>query len=297
MISLKLHKTGINILTLTISLTYLLPVTTVVAEKKTVFVPPILSSPRRLIPAGTRVYEPASGENTGRNSEVQPAQRRGIDIYQDAPASAPAPAPITVPYKKVPDNCLQGELPLTALIPQSQIGLTTQGNPTLFFYLPQTSAPELELLVQDEKEQEIYKQKYKPSGKAGIISLRLPVNSIGVKKQYKWKFSVICNPANNSQNKVVAGLLERVSPNPQLVKKLQQVTRQERAAVYAEAGIWHDTLATVAQMRFLHPHNKEFTFDWEGLLTGVGVGFSRQLAQQPLVSPPEALQPEKNRKS
>ncbi|OCQ97392.1 hypothetical protein BCD64_21340 [Nostoc sp. MBR 210] len=301
MISLKLQKIGITILATTVGMTGLLSVNTAVAREKIIFVPPVLGSPRRLIPAGTRAYEPPLNENA--NIEIQPlpapivappGRVRGNpnDLERTIPPlqnTNPQPAPVT-------GKCLQGNIPFTALIPESQLGLTTVSNPSLFFYVPQTSAPELELVVQNETEQEVYTQKYKPNNKAGIISIRLPVNSLAVNKQYKWTFSVICNPTDKSQNKVVAGVVQRVLPDLQLVKKLQQANRQERAVLYAAAGIWHDALATVAQRRYLFPNNPEIASDWQELLTTPGIRLNQKIVQQPLISPPEALQPNNKHK-
>ncbi|BBD62196.1 hypothetical protein NIES2109_50350 [Nostoc sp. HK-01] len=307
MISSKLQKIGIIIVATTVGITSVLPVNTAIAREKIIFVPPVLGSPQRLIPAGTRAYEPPSGGNVnidilqtqpapivpstrgfGGNGGniVTPRIQRTIPPNQDRNGASVA----------VPNQCLSGKIPLTALIPESQLGLTTLSNPALFFYVPQTSAPELELVVQNETEQEVYTQKYKPNNKAGIISIRLPVNSLTVNKQYKWKLSVICNPTDKSQNKVVAGLIQRVLPDLQLVKKLQQATRQERAVLYAAAGIWHDALATVAQRRYLFPHNPEIASDWEELLTTPNVRLNQEIVKQPLIPSPEVLPPKNKHK-
>ncbi|WP_413198508.1 DUF928 domain-containing protein [Nostoc piscinale] len=318
MISLKLQKIGTTILATTVGMTGILSVNTVLASEKIIFVPPV-GSPRRLIPAGTRAYEPPDQGNINIDTPILPApleaspdfgSGNGGNINIDtrklpAPVVAPRdrirgnPVENTMPPEQntnpptvpVTDQCLQGKIPFTALIPESQLGLTTVSNPSLFFYVPQTSAPELELVVQNETEQEVYTQKYKPNNRAGIISIRLPINSLAVNKQYKWTFSVICNPTDKSQNKVVAGVVQRVLPDLQLVKKLQQANRQERAVLYAAAGIWHDALATVAQRRYLFPKNPEIASDWQELLTTPGIRLNPQIVQQPLISPPAALQP------
>ncbi|MBD2494618.1 DUF928 domain-containing protein [Nostoc sp. FACHB-280] len=291
MISPKLQKIGITILATTVGMTGIYSVNTAVAREKIIFLPPVLGSPRRLIPAGTRAYEPPLNENANIDIQPQPApivappgRIRGNPVENTIPPEQnTSPVPVT-------GQCLRGKIPFTALIPESQLGLTTVSNPSLFFYVPQTSAPELELVVKNETEQEVYTQKYKPNNKAGIISIRLPVNLLAVNKQYKWTFSVICNPTDQSQNKVVAGVVQRILPDLQLVKKLQQATRQERAVLYAAAGIWHDALATVAQRRYLLPNNSEIASDWQELLTTPGVRLNQQIVRQPLIPPPEALQ-------
>jgi hypothetical protein len=298
-------KKNITVLATTIGLTWLLSITTAVARPKIVFVPPTLSRPQRLIAAGTRVYESPSESYYRINSEVHLAPystassvkpllneanstlQRKVPATQTPENIEPVRQRITV---SSPDKCLQGQLPLTALIPESLLGLTTVADPTLFFYIPQTSAPTLELIVQNEHDQEIYKQKYKSSNKTGIISLHLPVNSLEINKQYKWNFFVICNPGDKLQNQFVAGLIQRVLPNPTLAKKLKQAkNKQEWAALYASVGIWQDTIATLTQIRYKYPNNKELASEWKGLITGRGVALNKQIAQQPLIYEPEPL--------
>ncbi|MBD2436781.1 DUF928 domain-containing protein [Nostoc sp. FACHB-110] len=292
MFSLKSQTISFTVIA-TIGLTSILSITTAVAKQEIIFIPPTLNGPQRLIPAGTRVYEPPSGLFGG-NSELRPVPALPSPVSPVRPADEVQNDTRVVIPKTIPtaDQCLQGQLPLTALIPESQLGLTTVADPTLLFYLPQTSAPELELTVQNANEQEVYKQKYKPSNKSGIISLRLPVNTLAVNQQYKWKFSVICNPANQSQNKFVAGVIQRILPNPELARKLPKVTKQERVALYAAAGLWHDTIATLAQIRYLTPNNPEIVSAWTGLITGQGVGLNPQIAQQPLIPPLEIINPD-----
>ncbi|MUG95302.1 DUF928 domain-containing protein [Scytonema sp. UIC 10036] len=208
-----------------------------------------------------------------------------------------APTNIGVPGRRVPagsrenNSCLSGNKKLTAIVPQSNIGLTTVAKPVFFFYIPpQTSNATLELVVQDENKR-FFKQTYKPSGKAGFVDLPLTATSLEVGKEYRWFLSVICDREKRSSDKVVRGAIKRIQPEPQLMAKIKNATSQERVALYAQAGIWQDSLATLAQLRFSRPHDAQLKADWETLLTAEGVGLDPELVNEPLLKGQEAPQP------
>ncbi|MBE9007821.1 DUF928 domain-containing protein [Fortiea sp. LEGE XX443] len=240
-----------------------------VAQSESETLPNTLGRPNRTIQSGTRVRLrlPPSLGVPGRRI---PAASRGI-------------------------NCIAKNQRLTALIPKSNIGLTTLANPTLYFFIPQNSASRIELVVQDENEQIIYQQKYKPSTKAGVVGIDLPPDSLAMNKKYRWNFSIICNPQDRSSDKLVQGTIQRVK-NPSLTEKLEQATPQERVLLYAEAGSWHDALDTLARLRYSNPHDLKLKADWEALLTAPGVEFDKKLAQKPLISEQEAPRPLKRHK-
>ncbi|MBW4669637.1 MAG: DUF928 domain-containing protein [Cyanomargarita calcarea GSE-NOS-MK-12-04C] len=207
-----------------------------------------------------------------------------------------APTNLGVPGRRVAggarkqqDSCIsRGELkPLTALVPKSNVGLTTAANPVLFFYIPQTSRP-LELVVQDEN-QKSFKQTYKSSGKAGIVGLPLTKTSLKVGSSYRWFLSVVCNPTERSNDRVVDGTIKRIQPS-ELLTKLNNATPTQRVNIYAEAGIWQDSLATLAALRLSNPNNAQLKSDWTTLLSAESVGL-RPESTEPLLQGREAPQP------
>ncbi|WP_235526664.1 DUF928 domain-containing protein [Nostoc piscinale] len=174
-------------------------------------------------------------------------------------------------------------------MPKYNTALTTVGNPTLYFLIPQNTAAYLELVIQNEDDngQIIYQQKYQTNTKAGIVGINLPPNTLVMNQKYLWNFSIICNPQNPALSKVVQGNIQRFE-NPSLMKKLAQATLQERVQLYAEAGIWHDALDTLARLRASRPNDFKVKADWEALLTAPGVEFDKQLAQKALIFAKEA---------
>lgn len=172
-------------------------------------------------------------------------------------------------------NCSSGQNPLTAVVPNSNIGLTTQANPTLFFYVPQTSAT-LELVLHDQDKE--YKQTYKSSEKGGIVSI--PFNkALEVNKVYRWSFSIVCNPKERSKDKFVEGAIKRIKTEPQLASKLATASPQESANLYAQAGIWQDSVASLAQSLSSNPNNGELKAEWQALLTSNSVDLSNLVSE------------------
>jgi hypothetical protein len=195
-----------------------------------------------------------------------------------------------IPSRRVPgasraSSCLHSANSLTALTPQKNPALTTAGYPVFFFYIPQTSAQALELVLQDAKnDEQVYKATFKTSGEPGVVRLSLPANStkshLKAGKEYHWSFSVICDRQDRSQDMVVEGSIQRMVPDHNLTVELEKAAPRERAVLYATAGFWQDTLATLAQLRSSRPNDPQVTTDWKELLKSVGL---EGIAQEPLV--------------
>jgi Domain of Unknown Function (DUF928) len=205
------------------------------------------------------------------------------------------PSTLKVPGRRVPggsrgENCVAKRYPLTALVPKSNIALTTVANPTLYFYIPQNQAPELELVIQDENDEDVYKQSYKPNGNSGVVGISLPSNTLTKGQKYRWNFSIVCNTQDRSLDKLVQGAIQRVD-NSSLMSKLEKASPQERLNLFAEAGIWQDALDTLAKLRYSRPQDTALKADWQTLLTSQGVEFDQQLAQAPLVKEQNVMQP------
>ena len=208
-------------------------------------------------------------------------------ITFNAPSGLGVPGRRVAGGARVDNNCLPENKPLTAIVPQSNVGLTTLENPILFFYIPRTSAPELELVVQTQDKRSV-KQIYKPTGKAGVVGFSLKAATLEVGKEYHWFFAVICNPKQRSEDQVVDGAIKRIQTQPQLITKLKGATPQERGNVYAESGIWYDSLATLAQLLSSRPNDVQLKADWKALLTAQHLD---KQANEPLLEERERPQP------
>lgn len=199
-------------------------------------------------------------------------------------------------------ECLQnqGKLPfLTPLTPGTQQGLTplngkvseyptltVSDRPTLFVYVPQTSAREAEFVLTDANNtREIYQATFALPATAGIVRITVPSDRppLELGKVYKWSFAIKCNAQGGDGNPYVLGWVQRTEPNPAIVKALDKVTPLERAALYGDNGIWQDLLTTLAELRYSQPENATFKASWENLLGSESVKLSPEIAQAPLL--------------
>ena len=183
------------------------------------------------------------------------------------------------------EQCFQdAELPkpaLKSLAPANYQGLTVAARPTLFVHVPQTTAQEAFFSLQDEQGQ--YYQTILPlPDQSGIMSIQLPeaAPALEVGKSYKWHFVVMCDNSLKPDSPLVEGYIQRINPESALFSQLEELSPLERAAQYGKAGIWHETLTILAQLKKSQPDNSNVAANWEELLTTVGL---ETIANQPLL--------------
>lgn len=168
-------------------------------------------------------------------------------------------------------------IPLTALIPQSNIGITATKHPTFFFYIPDANLQGVkgELVLYNEKNKEIYKKIVGLKANDSIISFDLSdspsLPSLEVGKSYYWVFTILFDEFDRSSNSDVAGWIKRVEPNPELKNKLNTALPHQKPAIYAANGIWYEALSSLANLRCSSPNDATLVSDWKSLLQQVGL--------------------------
>ncbi|NER99740.1 MAG: DUF928 domain-containing protein [Symploca sp. SIO1B1] len=192
------------------------------------------------------------------------------------------------------DDCIITNKPLTALVPTQKskgtpqnIGLTVSGHPTFFFYLPQTHAQIANFTIvntsANPNEEPIYHTEVPLPRTPGVISVTMPsvANSqeLQVDENYKWTFAIVCNEDDRAKDVFVEGVIQLVH-RPDLAQQSEIATLEELPAIYAQAGIWHETLTTLDQLRRANPNDTELAEFWANVLTSVGLG---QVAEEPLL--------------
>lgn len=172
-------------------------------------------------------------------------------------------------------SCIASQPTLTALMPDSNYGTTTHGYPTLFWYVPETTAPLAEFELLDENNQPIYTTQFAVTGKSGLISLSLPATAtlppLSVGTPYHWYFSLVCDRQDRSGDVMTEGWIERISLDPALNRQLQAASESDRAMLYAQAGSWYDALATLMTLHCSQPNDAAIVTKWQTLLDSVGL--------------------------
>jgi len=172
--------------------------------------------------------------------------------------------------------CSPSEKSITALIPTTNLGLTTRAYPTFFFYVPPTPATEMEfVLIDEENQRQIYTTILKITGNSGIVSLNLPTTEnlppLEMEKEYHWYASLICNHQQRSGDIYVDGWIKRVAPDSLLMSKLENTSLTEQITLYQEFGLWYDTLKVLDEARRLNPEDSALVAKWTTLLKSVGL--------------------------
>jgi hypothetical protein len=204
----------------------------------------------------------------------------GRRLFEDLPND------LRSPYENAPtgdssQTCVNPKAkPLTPLLPTAlgyDSSTTSLANPTLYFYLPQTTARQVAFVITDTNNNKVFSEIYTVPGQAGIWQLTLPDNvALEKNKEYWWELALICNPQKRQSDKFVQGKLKRLEIQADLKAQIaRQTSPVEKAKHYAQAKIWQETLTTLAQIYGVDPQA------WKDLLTSAGLG---EFAQAPFLN-------------
>jgi hypothetical protein len=172
---------------------------------------------------------------------------------------------------------------LTALIPERTIAKTTSTNPKFYFYLPEnTAGKQLEFVLRDQNDRQVYETTFTSNGKSGVMAVELPASQqylLESNANYHWYLSLLCNPANRSQDIVLEGSIQRVELDAALTQKLARSTSLDRVSLYQSANIWYDALSTLADLKASNTATP-VAEKWMTLLESVGL---KSIADKPLI--------------
>ena len=175
-------------------------------------------------------------------------------------SSSPSPVPMYKPPKGIgaPGGRVGGgsrgteqdSIALFALVP-NHLGLTIQEQPTLYWYLSQPAPYRLVLTVNNEKLVEpILETTITSNPKQGIHSTPLANYNIWLEldTEYRWFVELAVDTDYPSKNIVAGGRIQRINPPEGLLEKLRNAEPTEVTAIYSEAGLWYDALASISDL-------------------------------------------------
>jgi len=181
------------------------------------------------------------------------------------------------------EGCQKGEIVPDLLVPvASQMRETVADYPTFFWYMPKTSAQEVEFRLQDESGKVVYTAKYALAksaegvvGDPGLMSLTLPafanLSPLEIGKEYQWHVTLVCEVLDRSRDVVTEGSIKRVAPDPALALRIQQATPQQRVALYKDAQLWYDAVSTLVELQRTRPDDANLPVTWDRLLSSAGL--------------------------
>jgi hypothetical protein len=170
--------------------------------------------------------------------------------------------------------CIQGQSPLTPLIPTHDIVKTVNPNPSFFMYVPENTADSAELAIVDEDGNDVYLSTFDLSRTPGVVKVSLPdTTALEVGQVYDWQFTLICDPADRRADVFVLGQIQRIELSAEMQTQIDQAQPLDQAQLYVNESIWNEAVSILAQLRNSNPN------EWQDLLKYVGL---ESIASEPL---------------
>ncbi|MCZ4316718.1 DUF928 domain-containing protein [Comamonadaceae bacterium G21597-S1] len=163
-------------------------------------------------------------------------------------------------------------LVLQVLAPD-QTGLTTQAQPTLYWYASKASNTSIEVtLIADSAEVPVLSKNLALTA-AGVQSVDL--EKLGVTLQpetdYEWYVSAVSDTDQRSKDVTSGGAIRRVAADPVIRARAEAAGATAAPGVYAEAGLWYDAIAALSRLIERNPADARLRAQRAALLEQVGL--------------------------
>lgn len=160
---------------------------------------------------------------------------------------------------------------LVAIMPRINLGKTAATHPTFWFSIPETTrATEVEFRLFDESDEVVYSTWISVSEGQGLSEFQLPDSAPGLSmdKTYRWTFSIGCT---DSSRFVVQGWVQRVAMPSRIAQQIGTASPGEKIMLYGSAGLWHEQVTTLVELRRSNPTDADFQMEWAELLASTGL--------------------------
>lgn len=188
---------------------------------------------------------------------------------------------------------------LRAVLPQSKQGLTVSSHPTFLLYVPKTSAAEAQFILQDDSNPnqviEIYETKFALprdlTETGGLVSIKMPENlpELEIGKTYSYYATLICSPGDSGGINYDQGFVTRIEV-PANIAQVQgnealspEQSLWQQAMLYAESGIWLDTVSSLLSLMQDNPDNQALQDRWMSLMRSDAVNLDEAIANAKIV--------------
>jgi hypothetical protein len=157
------------------------------------------------------------------------------------------------------DTVSRGNGKVMPVVPQQKIGLTAATHPTFVWFMSD-SADSIKFVLEDQNHQEIYSTTLEVTQEGGFVYLPLPesVPALEVGQRYRWYLA--------DEEFLGEGWLERVAMPVELATQLETASPHERVLLFAQNGLWYETIAELSQQLEQNPQNPDLLAVWKALL-------------------------------
>ena len=176
------------------------------------------------------------------------------------------PPPPTDPTIRGNKNCSTFAPELLSPVPKRV--MTTAAYPTFLFFVPTTTARQVQFVLKGSDRKSIYRQTFALSGQTGILRVVLPnepnIKELAVGQTYKWEFSIMCDANNRFFDDFVVGKVQRIDlveakSSSQLAPSQLSLWERYRAFEY-------DALIVLDLLRRTNPSDRLIQSEWDAWL-------------------------------
>jgi uncharacterized protein DUF928 len=212
----------------------------------------------------------------------QPADQNLKDQSKkpESPASVPVPV-YTPPKRGAPGGRVGGgtrgiqrEVFVLSVLAPDHSGFTTSEQPSLFWFISNSTSLPIELTVMDPQGvQPILETRLPAPVTAGVHRIRLSDYNVRLAPgaAYRWFVAVVPDADRRSKDIMAGGAIERVEMPEGLKAKVAQAGKSDLPSIYAEAGLWYDTVTAISELIEAAPQDQALRKQRSALLSQVGL--------------------------
>lgn len=172
-------------------------------------------------------------------------------------------------------SCLQTEdtnTSLTALVPQSNYGLTSQTHPVFLVYMPSVPTGSIFFNLRDEQGQSVYETFLPVDNTTGVVTIEMPKEAppLEIGKNYEWGVAVPCSARLRPDSPFVSGWVQRIGEGEPSVSDLN--VSLDYAYEYGQQGLWYDMIALLAELKDVSPDSNMIHSNWDNVLQSANLG-------------------------
>jgi len=170
---------------------------------------------------------------------------------------------------------------------------TISERPTIYFISPKVSGSGIFTLIEQNdrstpSQKVVYRKTFSLQNEAGVIPFKMPSDApiLETGKIYRWKIDFGPDP----ETKTTDGRIKRVLPTAKLVEQLKTISKPiDRAALFAQEGIWFETVQTLAEAQYPVAKSLEIVDEWTSLMKATNLDLVLEYRFVPQLSVRESV--------
>ena len=160
------------------------------------------------------------------------------------------------------------------VIAPDHTGLTSAGQPTLYWYASEAVATPLEFtLLPADAEKPLVERRLPAVTRPGIQAVALASLGVTLKPgtEYEWFVSAVSDPQQRSRDVTAGGTIRRAGADAALVAQLAQADARSVPVLYAQAGYFYDAVESLSKLIDRNPGDAALRGQRAALLEQVGL--------------------------